>query len=147
MVEDLNPHQPAGFDQTMGEIDIVLRRRWVSTGVIVGKYERTGALEDGGFEHFPGMHQRCRLAAYGGDFVGYDPVSYIKVEDDEHLPVGRFDIQGIEIGGYVAGVLNWFGNDLVPDLFNLAFDYFDFHEESFLLEKMPGFCSLNWPHL
>ena len=74
--------------------------------------------------------------------MGHDPVPYIKVEDDKHLPVGHFDIQGIEVGGYVTRALNGFGNDLAPDLFDLAFDYFDFHEKSFLLKNMLGYGSL-----
>ena len=38
-----------------------------------------------------------------------------------------------------AGILHRFGHYLVPNLFDLALDYFDFHEKSFLLKETPGF--------
>ena len=67
--------------------------------------------------------------------MGDDPVADIEVEDDEHLPVGHSDIQPAEIGADVAGIFNRFGHYVLPNLFDLELDHFDFHEESFLVKE------------
>ena len=71
-------------------------------------------------KHLLGMHQRGRLAAYRGDFMGDDPVTYIEVKNDERLPVGHSDIQRIQIGGDGAGSLNRFGHHFVPTCLTLS---------------------------
>ena len=83
--------------------------------------------------------------------MGDDPVADVEVEDDEHLPVGHSDIQPVEISSYVGGILNRFGHYLVPNLFDLAFDNFDFHENPFFLRnrmsfKFAGLTAFCLPH-
>ncbi len=83
MIKNFNTHQAADFNETTGDIDILLAGSRVATGMVMHQNDSCSASLDSPGKDFPGMDDGRVKAAPGNLFTGNDDVLGIEQQNPE----------------------------------------------------------------